>query len=156
MKHSLAPQLRMLPHVYYVWLGGSCDYNHPERAGGGACTAECCGHAPLHYTTAALHTTEFRMMLTVMDHMLLSLPADSSIVFLTNVAYLQNFSRPPGSTTANADLLARCRESATRHREVTVRLVSYHKYAQLPAVHAMAREAMTRLRTAAADNCHDR
>jgi len=29
-------KLRMDAATYYMWVGGSCDYAHEERAGGGA------------------------------------------------------------------------------------------------------------------------
>ena len=38
-----------------------------------------------------LHTTEFRMMLTLMVKVMNELPSDSDILFLTNVADIQNF-----------------------------------------------------------------
>ena len=98
------------------------------------------------YAMADLHTTEFRMMLTVMLHAMELLPPQSDIVFLTNVSYLQNFDKTPGEKTANSDLIEQCMTLKLRHREVTVKIVSYHKYRFLPETHEMAHRAMTGLR----------
>ena len=38
-----------------------------------------------------LHTTEFRMILTLMAKVMNTIPNDSDILFLTNVAYILNF-----------------------------------------------------------------
>lgn len=38
-----------------------------------------------------LHTTEFRMMLTLMLKVMNAIPNDSDILFLTNAAYIRNF-----------------------------------------------------------------
>ena len=77
--------------TYYVWIGGSCDYGHKERAGGAAVVIElmeqreqsqtCLNSAESRQkktkgqhnsniisrdVISDLHTTEFRMMLTLM------------------------------------------------------------------------------------------
>ena len=44
-----------------------------------------------------LHTTEFRMMLTLMIKVMQEIPEGSDIVFLTNAAYIQNFDKAPPS-----------------------------------------------------------
>ena len=54
--------------TYYIWVGGSCDYAHEERAGGGAYIMEKDGKVVERYDIADLRTTEFRMMLSVMLH----------------------------------------------------------------------------------------
>lgn len=41
------------------------------------------------YAISDDHTTEFRMILSAMIHAMQVLPADSDIVFLTNVSYIQ-------------------------------------------------------------------
>ena len=51
--------------TYHVWIGGSCDYGHKERAGG-AVVIEQNGRIIGKDVIADLHTTEFRMMLTLM------------------------------------------------------------------------------------------
>lgn len=45
----------------------------------------------------------------------LDLPEGSDIVFLTNVAYIQNFDKTPTAKSANADLVTGCIEQKTRH-----------------------------------------
>ena len=97
--------------TYYVWIGGSCDYGHKERAGGAAVVIElmeqreqsqtCLNSAESrqkktkgqHNGTiirrdviSDLHTTEFRMMLTLMIKVMQEIPEGSDIVFLTNAA----------------------------------------------------------------------
>ena len=52
--------------TYYVWIGGSCDYGHKERAGGAAVVIEHNGNIISRDVISDLHTTEFRMMLTLM------------------------------------------------------------------------------------------
>ena len=36
MKQTKPIKFRMDSATYYIWVGGSCDYAHEERAGGGA------------------------------------------------------------------------------------------------------------------------
>ncbi len=36
MKQQKPIKLRMDAATYYIWVGGSCDYAHEKRAGGGA------------------------------------------------------------------------------------------------------------------------
>lgn len=136
----------MEPDFYYVWVGGSCDYAHEERAGGGAYIMEKNGVTIDTYVTADFATTEFRMMLTVMLHAMESVPKDSHIVFLTNVSYIQNFDKEPTAGSANADLIAACISAKARHNSVTVKIVPYHKYPQLPDTHDMAHRVMDGLR----------
>ena len=79
MKQQDKPiKLRMDAATYYVWVGGSCDYAHKERAGGGAYIMEKDCKVVERYDIADLHTTEFRMMLTVMLHAMETLPEGSS------------------------------------------------------------------------------
>lgn len=94
------------------------------------------------YVVADTGTTEFRMILTVMVQAMDALPEGSDIIFLTNVSYIQNFDSLPTEKTANADLIRACITAKGRHREVKVKIVSYHKYRQLPETHSMAHEAM--------------
>ena len=47
--------------TYFVWIGGSCDYGHKERAGGAAVVIEQNGKIISKDVIADLHTTEFRM-----------------------------------------------------------------------------------------------
>ena len=56
-------------YTYYVWIGGSCDYGHKERAGGAAVVIEHNGNIISCDVISDLHTTEFRMMLTLMGRL---------------------------------------------------------------------------------------
>ena len=146
MKQGKPIKLRMDADTYYVWVGGSCDYAHKERAGGGAYIMEKDGEVVDTYVTADLGTTEFRMMLTVMLHTMAIVPEGSNIVFLTNVSYIQNFDKEPTDSSANADLIRECIAAKRRHSSAVVRIIPYHKYHQLPDTHDMAHEAMLKLR----------
>ena len=147
MKQQDKPiKLRMDASTYYVWVGGSCDYAHKERAGGGAYIMEMNDKVIDTYVTADLGTTEFRMMLTVMLHAIANITEGSSIVFLTNVSYIQNFDKEPTDSSANADLIRECIAAKRKHSSVVVRIIPYHKYHQLPDTHDMAHEAMLKLR----------
>lgn len=136
---------RMLPNTYYVWCGGSCNYASKQRESAGAYIMEKNGERIETYTVSDINTTEFRMILTVMLHALQVLPDNSTIVFLTNVSYIQNFDIKPTSKSANADLINACITAKSRHYEVTVKIVSYHKYRQLPETHEIAHEAMKKI-----------
>lgn len=81
--------------TYYVWIGGSCDYGHKERAGGAAVVIEHNGNIISRDVISDLHTTEFRMMLTLMVKVMQEIPEGSDILFLTNAAYIQNFDKSP-------------------------------------------------------------
>ena len=133
--------------TYYVWIGGSCDYGHKERAGGAAVVIEHNGKIISKDLIADLHTTEFRMMLTLMVKVMNELPEDSDILFLTNAAYIQNFDKEPTQKFANPDLIAQCIESKQRHNSVSVKIVQYHKSPLLIETHDTSTEAMKKLRT---------
>lgn len=96
---------------------------------------------------ADLHTTEFRMMLTLMVKVMNELPEGSDILFLTNAAYIQNFDKEPTQKSANPDLIAQCIESKLRHNSVSVKIVQYHKSPLLIETHDTSTEAMKKLRT---------
>ena len=132
--------------TYYVWIGGSCDYGHKERAGGAAVVTEHNGKIIKDVITD-LHTTEFRMMLTLMVKVMNELPENSDILFLTNAAYIQNFDKEPTQKSANPDLIAQCIESKLRHNSVSVKIVQYHKSPLLIETHDTSTEAMKKLRT---------
>ena len=132
--------------TYYVWIGGSCDYGHKERAGGAAVVIEHNGKIIKDVITD-LHTTEFRMMLTLMVKVMNELPENSDILFLTNAAYIQNFDKEPTQKSANPDLIAQCNESKLRHNSVSVKIVQYHKTPLLIETHDTSTEAMKKLRT---------
>ena len=100
--------------TYYVWIGGSCDYGHKERAGGAAVVIEHNGSIISRDVISNLHTTEFRMMLTLMVKVMHELEAGSDILFLTNAAYIQNFDKTPTPKSANPDLIAQCIEKKER------------------------------------------
>ena len=89
-----------------------------------------------------LHTTEFRMMLTIMRKVMEELPQGSDILFLTNVAYIQNFDKIPSAQSPNEDLIRSCIEAKRNHRSVGVKLVPYHKSPLLVETHERATEAM--------------
>ena len=78
--------------TYYVWIGGSCDYGHKERAGGAAVVIEHDGSISSRDVISDLHTTEFRMMLTLMVKVMNELPDGSDILFLTDARFC-----PPGN-----------------------------------------------------------
>ncbi len=63
--------------TYYVWIGGSCDYGHKERAGGAAVVIEHNGNIISCDVISDLHTTEFRMMLTLMLKVMQEIPENS-------------------------------------------------------------------------------
>ena len=158
--------------TYYVWIGGSCDYGHKERAGGAAVVIENNGSIISRDVISDLHTTEFRMMLTLMIKVMQEIPEGSDIVFLTNAAYIQNFDKAPTSKSAtrtnseskdanslaiscepqgrkaraNSDLILRCIEEKKRHKSVGVKIVQYHKSPLLIETHNMATEAMAKTR----------
>lgn len=132
--------------TYYVWIGGSCDYGHKERAGGAAVVIEHKGSIISRDVISDLHTTEFRMMLTLMVKVMNELPDGSDIVFLTNAAYIQNFDKTPTAKSANPDLISQCIEAKTRHSSVSVKIVPYHKSPLLIETHDMATEAMAKTR----------
>ena len=132
--------------TYYVWIGGSCDYGHKERAGGAAVVIEHNGKIIKDVITD-LHTTEFRMMLTLMVKVMNELPEGSDILFQTNAAYIQNFDKEPTAKSANPDLIKQCIESKQRHNSVSVKIVQYHKSPLLIETHDTSTEAMKKLRT---------
>lgn len=158
--------------TYYVWIGGSCDYGHKERAGGAAVVIEHNGSIISRDVISNLHTTEFRMMLTLMVKVMHELEAGSDILFLTNAAYIQNFDKTPTAKSANRtsseskdvslltisaesrgrkaranpDLILQCIEEKKRHNSVGVKIVQYHKSSLLMETHDMATEAMAKTR----------
>lgn len=154
----------------YIWVGGSCDYGHEERAGGGAYIAEIyeATHSSTHekrgtfheqtgkiidtYTCTEFGTTEFRMMLKSMIYAMEKFTGNtaqkiSKIEFLSNVQYLLNFDKKPttGDTT-NADLIDRCIILKQNFESVAVRILPYHKFPRQKEAHDMASEAMRKLR----------
>lgn len=131
--------------TYCVWIGGSCDYGHKERYGGAAVVVEH-GDTIWRDVISGLHTTEFRMMLTLMINVMQKSAEGSDILFLTNVAYIQNFDKKPTSKSANADLILQCIEEKRRHNSVGVKIVKYHKSPLLVETHEMAKEAMAKAR----------
>lgn len=143
---SEKPKMKMQPDTYYIWVGGSCNYADKDRASAGAYIMEQNDKTVETYVTADHHTTEFRMILTVMIHAMEVLPPHSTIVFLTNVAYIQNFDKQPSEDAANGDLILKCIELKEKHTSATVKIISYHKYNQLPETHKLAHEAMMEIR----------
>lgn len=147
-RKASAPKLRMTPGTYYIWVSGSCDYGHEERCSGGAYIMVKDGNVIETYSIHAAHTTEFRMILTVMLHAMKLIPSGSDLVFLTNVSYiLQNWDKIPTEKSANADLITGCISAKERHSNVSVKLVPFHKYHQLQEANDLAHEAMIGLRS---------
>ncbi len=132
--------------TYFVWIGGSCDYGHKERAGGAAAVIEQDSKIISKDVIVDLHTTEFRMMLTLMVKIMNELPKGSDILFLTNAAYIQNFDKAPTPKSANPDLILQCMESKKRYNSVSVNTVQYHKNPLLIETHDTATKAMKKLR----------
>lgn len=132
--------------TYYVWIGGSCDYGHKERAGGAAVVIEQNGKIISKDVIADLHTTEFRMMLTLMVKVMNKLPEGSDILFLTNAAYIQNFDKTPTPKSANPDLIVQCIEAKQRHCSASVKVVQYHKSPLLIQTHDTSTDYMKKLR----------
>ena len=156
--------------TYYVWIGGSCDYGHKERAGSAAVVIEHNGNIISRDVISDLHTTEFRMMLTLMIKVMQEIPERSDILFLTNAAYILNFDKTPTAKSvnrtsseskdasslaisaesrgrkarANPDLIFQCIEEKKRHNSVWVKIVQYHKSPLLIETHDMATEAMAK------------
>lgn len=62
-----------------------------QRAGGAAVVIEHGGSIISRDVISDLHTTEFRMMLTLMVKVMNAIPNGSDLLFLTNAAYIQNF-----------------------------------------------------------------
>ena len=118
-----------------------------QRCSGGAYIMEKDGKVIDEYVISDDHTTEFRMILTVMIHAMEVIPEGSAIVLMTNVAYIQNFDKEPTDKTANADLIRECISVKEKHKSAIVKLVPFHKYTQLPRTHKMAHEAMMTLRS---------
>lgn len=110
--------------TYYIWVGGSCDYGHKERAGGGAYIAERNGEIADKFTTAEFNTTEFKMIFAAMDRAIEKY-TNAPIVFLSNVQYIQKYETPPNAT---------------------IKILPYHKFPQQAEVHQMASDAMRKLR----------
>ena len=136
---------RMKPDTYYIWCGGSCNYASKRRESGGAYIMEKEGMPAEIYVISGMETTEFRMILLVMIHAMEVIPENAEIVFLTNVAYIQNFDAPPTDKSANADLINQCIAMKAKHKLVSVKIVSYHKYPQLPLTHELAHQAMKKI-----------
>ena len=132
--------------TYYVWIGGSCDYGHKERAGGAAVVIEQNSNIISKDVIADLHTTEFRMMLTLIVKVMNELPEGSDILFLTNAAYIQNFDKEPTQKSANPDLIAQCIESKLRHSSACVKVLQYHKSPLLIQTHNTSTDFMKKLR----------
>ena len=135
--------------TYYVWIGGSCDYGHKERAGGAAVVIENNGSIINRDVISDRNTTEFRMMLTLMIKVMQEIPEipeGSDILFLTNAAYIQNFDKTPTAKSANPDLILQCFEEKKRHNSVGVKIVQYHKSPLQIETHDRATEAMAKTR----------
>ena len=81
-----------------------------------------------------------------MVKVILEIPEDSDILFLTNAAYIQNFDKTPTSKSANRDLIVQCIEEKKRHNSVGVKIVQYHKSPLLIETHDRATEAMAKTR----------
>ena len=99
------------------------------------------------YVISDDHTTEFRMILSVMIHAMEVIPKGSDIIFLTNVSYIQqNYDKTPTDKSANGDLIKECISIKEKHNNVEVKIIPFHKYALLPQTHELAHEAMMKHR----------
>ena len=132
--------------TYYIWVGGSCDYEQKERAGSAAVVIEHNGNIICRDVISDFYTTEFRMILTIMIKKMKELPEHSDILFLTNAAYIQNFDKIPTAKSANPDLIFQCIEAKKRHNTVSVMITPYHKSPLLIETHNMATAAMIKIR----------
>lgn len=147
MKQLKDHKLRTAPGTYYVWCGGSCDYGHEERCSGGAYIMQKDDEVIETYVISDDNTTEFRMILSVMNHAMEVIPEGSSIVFLTNVSYIQqNYDKTPTDKSANGDLIKECILIKKKHNNVEVKIIPFHKYQLLPQTHELAHEAMMKHR----------
>ncbi|MCQ2147296.1 MAG: ribonuclease H [Bacteroidales bacterium] len=136
-------QPKLSPDTYYVWVGGSCDYAHEKRDSAGAYIMMLNDAVIEEFVISDDHTTEFRMILSVMNHVMEVIPEKSDIVFLTNVQYIQqNYSKTPSGKSANADLIENCISLIGRHSSVTVKTIPYHSSENLYRTHELAHEAM--------------
>lgn len=143
MRQQKEHKLRMAPGTYYVWCGGSCDYSHEERCSGGAYIMQKDDEVVETYVISDDHTTEFRMILSVMIHAMEFIPEGSDIIFLTNVSYIQqNFDKEPTDKSANGDLINECISMKKKQNNIEVKIIPFHKYALLPQTHKLAHEAM--------------
>lgn len=125
--------------ILYIWVGGSCDYGHKERAGGGAYIAQKLSENSKDsanattidtFTCAEFHTTEFKMIYAAMNRAIEKFSANpdydsNKIVFISNVQYIQNFEKKDN---------------------VEIKILPYHKFPQQKDVHEMASNAMKKLR----------
>lgn len=132
--------------TFYVWIGGSCDYGHKERAGAGAAIIQKDGKAIDSIELAEFGTTEFRMMLKAMSIAMKRIPEMAQIVFLTNVSYLTNFDKTPTETSSNQDLIMECIKEKERHKSVLVKVIPYHKFPILKDIHDTTHRSMDSLR----------
>jgi len=115
-------KLRLKPDIYYVWCGGCCDYAHRRRCSGGAYIMQYNDKDIETYVVTDDHTTEFRMILSVMIHAMANLPQGSDIGFLSNVTYIQqNFDKEPSNKSANADLIRDCISKKKIHNSVQLK-----------------------------------
>lgn len=153
--------------ILYIWVGGSCDYGHKERAGGGAYIAEiydellsslsndarCSLSNKSHgssrdqsakvidtYTTADFNTKEFQMIYRAMDHALEKFNEQSSTKPDTPAQQAQF----PHKIVflSNVQYI----QNYPKHENVEVRILPYHKFSQQKQVHDLASEAMRKLR----------
>lgn len=145
LNYALQEGGRAKLNTYYVWVGGSCDYGHEERCSAGAYIMTKGEERIEDYVISDDHTTEFRMILTVMIHAMEIIPEGSDIVIMTNVAYIQNYDRLTPKC-ANPDLIEQCIESKKRHNNISVKIVPYHKSPLLIETHDTSTEAMKKHR----------
>lgn len=149
----------------YIWVGGSCDYAHKERAGGGAYIAEIYddslrplsndAHSSLSnksrsssreqsatiigtYTTADFNTKEFQMIYRAMDHALAQFGSDSGSAFANRkIVFLSN---------------VQYIQNYPKHENVEIKILPYHMFPQQKQVHDMASNAMRKLRNGKAES----
>lgn len=117
----------------YIWVGGSCDYGHTERAGGGAYIAQKFfedsknsehGNIIDTFTCAEFGTTEFKMIFAAMNHAIEKFKGQK-ILFISNVQYILNFEK---------------------FENTSIKILPYHKFEFIIKAHEIAKQAMRELR----------
>lgn len=148
-------------NILYIWVGGSCDYGHKERAGGGAYIAEIfeeeskdgSGATVIDtYTTSDFSTKEFQMIYRAMDHALEKFStapdnSEDSGDLADSAAALRTHSFTKIIFLSNVQYI----QNYPKPENVEIRILPYHKFSRQKDVHDMASKAMRDLRDARKD-----
>lgn len=157
--------------ILYIWVGGSCDYGHKERAGGGAYIAEIfeaphvfssnesrksssnekrdssheqSGKVINTYTTADFNTKEFQMIYRAMDHALEKFARQ-----------IRTCAEPNATSESSADSFTKIVflsnvqyiQNYPKPENVEIKILPYHMFPRQKEVHDMASNAMRKLRS---------